>query len=151
MEEKKNRHSEPLTDRPMPDADVYVGSGEGSYLGHITEIKQNDDPEEYTVRFVVFPAKENLQAKESPEEGSSLPVIHSAAYEMVVTVSNDEFNMTPGDDLEACMDMYHDNEYDDDLSPPLRRMWKTAAIADNIAATLCSSDLFRVWDSDDCD
>lgn len=52
--------------------------------------------------------------------------------------------MAPDNDPGACMDVIHAYEYDDNLNPTLRRMWKTACLADKLGGRLFSSELLDV-------
>jgi hypothetical protein len=125
-----------------------IRESSGGYVAQVAHIVQTDNPEEYSVRLVVNSQQEIALLQEAIAQGSEQPIIHSYVYDMVVSVSTEGNSMTPDDELEACMEVLHEYEYDDNLNPTLRRKWKTAYLADNITERIFSSGLLEVWDSE---
>lgn len=121
----------------------------GGYVAQVTHVVQTDEPQEYSVRLVVNSKEEVDLLREAVEEGAERPVVHAYVYDMTVTVSEEGNSMAPDNDLAACMEVFHEHGYDDNLNPALRRKWKTAYLADAIAARLISSGLLDLWDSEE--
>jgi len=68
-----------------------------------------------------------------------------------LVVDPDASSMAPDGELEECFEAYHAHEYDEGLNPTLRRQWKTARIADEIASRLLSSGALAVIAADEPD
>lgn len=58
-------------------------------------------------------------------------------------------SLSPEEDLSDCFDVYHEHETCEDLSPRLRRLWKTARIADEIAHRLLESGALALIRTDE--
>ena len=69
--------------------------------------------------------------------------------DMVVSVSENSRTTIPDDDFEEGMEVLHAHEYRENLNPTLRRKWKTAYLADTVAARIFSSGLLEVWYSEE--
>ncbi|MFW5776601.1 MAG: hypothetical protein ACOCZB_04860 [Spirochaetota bacterium] len=118
------------------------------YIAHVAHVAETDEPGEYSVRFTVVSAHEIQAVQEATDKNKEPPVVHAHTYDMVISLSGGDRSMMPDDDLEECMEVYHEHEHVENLNPSLRRMWKTAYIADNITATLFNSGVLEVWDSE---
>lgn len=57
--------------------------------------------------------------------------------------------MAPEDELVECLDVYHEHETCEDLNPALRRLWKTARVADEIASRLLQSGALSLIRTDE--
>jgi hypothetical protein len=80
----------------------------------------------------------------SPEEE---PTIHT----FLVRDSHGGFAMDPDDHLGDCMEMMSSANIDELVSPRLRRMWLTGALADEVMGTLAQSGLLKVMHVDEDD
>jgi hypothetical protein len=67
----------------------------------------------------------------------------------VMSIDADGGSMSPEDELSECFDVFHEHEVCDDLNPTLRRLWKTARIADEIASRLLQSGALALVRTDE--
>lgn len=113
-------------------------------IGRIINVNIDERSADNTITLAVSPVNEVELYSDTDDNKNN---IHMRIYTMTISKDNEGYSMMPDDELEECMEILHEYEYSDNLNPTLRRKWKTATIADNIAYSLFTSNIFGIWNS----
>ena len=82
---------------------------------------------------------ENLTAEiETPQK-----ILRTNNYSFTINALSNSMETFPESEIEKCFEVYHENEYSDNLNPELRRQWKTASLVDNLTNKLLVEEYFK--------
>lgn len=67
----------------------------------------------------------------------------------IINIDENELSFPQGSEIHEAMEVLHEYEYSNNLNPKLRRLWKTAALIDEIAFRLINSGILTKISEDD--